>query len=299
MIGVLIFLLLCAVCVFLYSRKMKKNEDHANSPVEDTFMNKRQEPEQTQQTEWQDPWPDDYRPTAQEMADAESHFLNVCDHTDPEQAVRFERAMNPAYTGEITSIDREKKAAIARTVRSSQSYHVSLYKCNCSDYFNRNLPCKHMYKLALALGTVSPDWDLSGISQEDKEKLDSLKISNVAALVKLMQEHPGIASEAFSAQKKKIPTALIKNGFLIDQQLYDIILDKCYTFSELRDPASSRGIKARSKAELIQRIMSEAPDLAETLCAQYCMLSFAPLIANNRDRVYRYLEKKLEQGRES
>ena len=49
-------------------------------------------------------------------------------------------------------------AAQTATVVGSgaEPYDVTLSGCTCSDFYNRGLPCKHMYRLAQELGLLDP-----------------------------------------------------------------------------------------------------------------------------------------------
>ena len=67
-----------------------------------------------------------------------------------ETALRLERAQNisPEDVGPVT------KAEQTVSIYGSDGfpYSVSLDSCECVDYGRRNLPCKHMLRLALELG---------------------------------------------------------------------------------------------------------------------------------------------------
>lgn len=72
-------------------------------------------------------------------------------HTDYEQIKRiaFAQRIKP----EKVTIHAEKNTA--KIVGSDGTYSVSLDKCTCYDFESRNLPCKHMYRLALDLGLLA------------------------------------------------------------------------------------------------------------------------------------------------
>lgn len=67
-----------------------------------------------------------------------------------ETALRLERARNINPTN-IGPIDTERKT-ISICGSDGTPYLVSLYNCECTDYWRRGLPCKHMIRLALELG---------------------------------------------------------------------------------------------------------------------------------------------------
>ena len=77
-------------------------------------------------------------------------------HRSPAQVARLTRAQNiPADSFDL----RPNHTAVFQG-SSGDQYAVSLADCDCADFARRQLPCKHIYRLALELGTVEiPDYD--------------------------------------------------------------------------------------------------------------------------------------------
>lgn len=96
-------------------------------------------------------------------------------HSDDSQISRQGRAMTYPLTFDIDSI--------AKTARFSSSsdlpyYDTSLSQCNCYDFQSRQLPCKHMYRLAVELGVIEIIRRTSGSgSSASKELLAEVKAS--------------------------------------------------------------------------------------------------------------------------
>lgn len=73
-------------------------------------------------------------------------------HNTPEQLKRQEK-LNDI---DIVSFDKETQCGIVKSQENiNLMYSVSLHSCNCIDFSQRILPCKHIYKLASALGRYS------------------------------------------------------------------------------------------------------------------------------------------------
>lgn len=74
-------------------------------------------------------------------------------HELPDQAKRLASSKEASLTP--ISIDRENFCAIIPGKHGT--YHVTLESCECSDFKRRNLPCKHIYRLAIELGMIKED----------------------------------------------------------------------------------------------------------------------------------------------
>ena len=88
--------------------------------------------------------------------DLDGHSFGSWDvsiHGADGQDLRFDRAMFQNIT--IRSYDPAAGSAEILGTRG-ESYETTLDTCTCEDFQRRGLPCKHIYKLALARG-YSPD----------------------------------------------------------------------------------------------------------------------------------------------
>jgi len=70
-------------------------------------------------------------------------------HKELDQRLRQARATAPKYAP--LSLDINAQTATFKG-SSGRVYETSLYTCTCRDYSIRQLPCKHMYRLAQELG---------------------------------------------------------------------------------------------------------------------------------------------------
>lgn len=65
-------------------------------------------------------------------------------HNLPIQLKKQENLANVA----LSSIDNQNFSGIL----GSNDYATTLFNCTCKDFKTRQMPCKHMYRLALGLG---------------------------------------------------------------------------------------------------------------------------------------------------
>ena len=73
-------------------------------------------------------------------------------HADEAQISRQGRAMNYPFQFKI---DKEAKTAQFSSSSSLPYYTTSLSSCDCSDFQERKLPCKHIYRLAVELEIIT------------------------------------------------------------------------------------------------------------------------------------------------
>lgn len=90
---------------------------------------------------------------------------------DVEQIKRYEKAV--LNTVELLSVDKDNLCAIFLG-STDEIYETTLTNCTCTDFLRRNLPCKHMYKLAIELDVIDPD-----SKQWKKYSSYSTKLNNI------------------------------------------------------------------------------------------------------------------------
>lgn len=109
------------------------------------------------------------------------HFLKdwsdweVSVHSDDAQISRQGRAMTYPF---MFDIDTNTKTARFSSTSDLPYYDTSLSQCNCYDFQGRQLPCKHMYRLATELGIIEIiRRTLNGGSSSGKELLEEVMAS--------------------------------------------------------------------------------------------------------------------------
>ena len=213
-------------------------------------------------------------------------------HCSNEQYSRFQRAISSKGIGKVVSVNKKKMSMKIYSSRNTNNIYItSLSNCECEDFKKRHFPCKHMYKLAYELGIIDENWDLSGLSSELKGLLDSLSPTAIHTLIRLMDNY----RNTFKFQvSKRTASPLVKNGFLIEDNLYELLLDKNYNKNELLaflSPSPSCTVSAKDKkSQIIRYIIDSEPKLLKALCDKCYTVSFSDIVNDNFDYIYRYCE---------
>lgn len=229
------------------------------------------------------------------ISSAGERFLNGYGenfHCSNEQYIRFQRSLSFENIGKVVSVNKKKiTMKICSSRNPSNIYVTSLFNCDCEDFKRRNLPCKHMYKLAYELGIIDKNWDLSGLSSELKDLLDSLSPTAIRILIHLMDNYRNTYKFQVS---KRTASPLVKSGFLIEDTLYELLLDKNYNKNELLaflSSSTSCSVSTKDKkSQIIRYIIDNEPKLLKALCDKYYMVSFSDIVNDNFDYIYRYCE---------
>ena len=95
---------------------------------------------------------------------------DVSIHADQAQIERQGRAMTYPFSFKI---NRKKQTGIFSSTSDLPYYSTTLSECNCYDFQQRNLPCKHMYRLAVELGVI----EIIKRSSFDKATVQAIKES--------------------------------------------------------------------------------------------------------------------------
>lgn len=93
-------------------------------------------------------------------------------HEEESQIVRQGRSMTYPFS---FNIDYDNFSARFSSTSDMPYYDTTLTTCSCYDFQKRNLPCKHIYRLAAELGIIEIVKRPAG--GYDKEKINKLKAS--------------------------------------------------------------------------------------------------------------------------
>lgn len=230
------------------------------------------------------------------ISSAGERFLNGYGekfHCSNEQYVRFQRSLSSENIGRVVSMNKKKiTMKICSSRNSNNIYVTSLFNCDCEDFKRRNLPCKHMYKLAYELDIIDENWDLSGLSSELKDLLDSLSPTAIHTLIRLLDNYRN--TYKFQVNKRTV-SSLVKSGLLVEDNSYELLLDKNYNKEDLLtflSSSSSCTVTAKDKKpQIIRYIIDSEPKLLKALCDKCYTVSFSDIINDNFDYIYRYCEK--------
>lgn len=147
-------------------------------------------------------------------------------HDDPEQLKRIEKSKKADL--KPLTIDLENRVC---TIQGSgkEPYYVSLDSCTCSDFTRRNLPCKHIYRLASELGQDNSNLQYGINKKELNEKLFSLPVECQKLLYDMSYFMCCQNKKHFLYSKKHNLLPLVANGFFIEN------VDSFYPAAEQSD----------------------------------------------------------------
>lgn len=120
-------------------------------------------------------------------------------HEDQAQIARQGKALSYPFEFELNG-----NAETARFSSTSDLpyYETSLTKCTCYDFQERQLPCKHMYRLAVELGIIEIKKRRSGIKKGDLHK--SIEEVNACEDIDKHPEQVNRAEKAKGAKMKPL-----------------------------------------------------------------------------------------------
>lgn len=238
----------------------------------------------------------------QREANAAAQFLAAADrfingygpafHCKDRQYERFQRACSDATIGSVVSLDKKK---LCFKIRSSNKqnviYDTTLTSCTCTDFTTSMRPCKHIYKLALELGIVGTDWDISGIPAELKQRIEALPFDDRQDFVKLIIS--GTSSGSFEVKKRAVPASLVECGFVIIDTNYRKIIEENYSKNDIIAAlalAKSSFVpnSKTTRREMIDWIIENDNKILRKLCNKHYYVSFSPSISPYLDYICRY-----------
>lgn len=223
-------------------------------------------------------------------------------HCSDRQYERFHRACSKNQIGKIVSLDKKNMSCkICSSVNPSVVYKTTLNSCDCEDFSKSSLPCKHMYKLALELGVVDTDWDISGIPYELKKSIDSLLYTDKVKLLKLLSNYKSYG--LFKVKKADVTESLIESGFVIepnDSSDFYKILDENYykndIFVALTTAKNSYTPNSNStKKEMILWILENDEKLLNRLCKKHYYIRLSPDLLDRSMYILRQYKNYLEE----
>lgn len=190
---------------------------------------------------------------------------------------RFERAKTQELV--IDTLNMHGIANIRGT--SGNIYETSLKSCTCTDFVRQQKPCKHILKLALYTGAISPDDDLLHIPDELEQRIKSLTKKAQKTLIEFCEQENGETIIPRSSDIDKLFAA----GFLVETVNPAYLINQKYTMDDLRsilhgsERFSDLCSKCPRKADLIQRIIDAGDDCISLFTARYIIVQLDPEIA--------------------
>lgn len=207
-------------------------------------------------------------------------------HSSLPQIQRQERACQKVYTPLSIEFDYG-------TFRGTENdYITTLVNCRCTDYQRRQLPCKHMYRLAHELDVFM----LENVEYvPDPSQI--MRISDIKPLIKQMTatqlEYFQLLLANGSLIELRSNTAI---KYFINQKLaISVNNPKNLLFSFTKDdlisrlPANTKLRKSIKKSEIIELICCEFPEVIDSLNKVYIEIAVNPYYEHIQSQIENYV----------
>lgn len=219
-------------------------------------------------------------------------------HCSDRQYSRFKRACSSGGIGKVVSVNKKKMSCVICSSKdSSKMYHVTLNSCDCEDFKNSplGLPCKHIYKLALELGIIDHDWDISGIPADLRQRIEALPYDDLIKFIKLMKDH--MYDDDFEVKKSAVPASCIECGLVEETTDFYTVLNENYNKNDIIAALALakndyQPTSKSTKRDMILWIIDNDNKLLRKLVNKHYYISFSLDVIscmNNIYREYRYL----------
>lgn len=231
---------------------------------------------------------------------AADNFLHNPDpdfHYHQGQFARFQRACNPSYTGSIIYFDKDNICCEMKSSRNTDKvYSVSLSSCTCKDFTERHLPCKHMYKLAIALNIIDENWNNFDIPSYLRTIIDNMSPTDLTNFYYILWNN--IGTGIFEVRRREVPAICIEKGIFLEtttKEQFRQELDFSYTKNDilatLAISKSPYTPNSRStKKEMIQWIIDNDEKLLKRLRKKHYYIYYSPDICRYREPILEYCE---------
>lgn len=214
----------------------------------------------------------------------------------PEQRRRFKRAKDEVIfcLREVNSENGSAKCHSSEYNINKVVYDVTYHSCTCPDFKKSSLPCKHIYALALNLGIMQEDTDLSGIPQEIKEKMELLPTNISKYFWSLLRRND---YKPFLIKRSPSSKPLFALELIKDTENTAVMLNMLFSRNDLVAKIYENGIDYKpspktTKFEIIDYIMINVPDFIKKIAKNDVLAVLDDEVAKYRQNICDYYLEK-------
>lgn len=117
------------------------------------------------------------------------------------------------------SVDAENQCAVFKS-SGQNPYNTTLNSCTCVDFFRRKLPCKHIYRLAMEIGSISAEYKEGKNKNEFKANIFALPVESQEMLYDICYFSSGRRGSQqktiFPYLRDSFSVNLISNGYCVE-----------------------------------------------------------------------------------
>lgn len=201
-------------------------------------------------------------------------YWGHCNHDDYYSILRKRRAS----LGYLTPIYIDHKNGIARFCGSNCDYQTTIISCECSDFHKRQMPCKHMYRLAHELGIFFLNTEVVTVP-EPRKILNNYALSNIKTklsnqsleILERIIHNPNVIVNTNDAYQ-----LIHLNVAIVDSNKYELL--NFYTKQKLIDllPPTCSGVESLKKSLLIEKIIDDYPYVISEIEKEMVPLKLSP-----------------------
>ena len=239
----------------------------------------------------------------------ESSLLQTWDnwkdcHSSVDQKKRYEYAKS----AELTPVSIDILSGKGKFSGKHGKYSTSLESCECFDFNARQLPCKHMYRLALELRVIIDIFNSNSSKVKSPHPQDSFSLSESVAVLescskKAQMEVQNLFYNFLSSKTVVYPlasgteaTELLEKGIIVQVDDVKVSLSG-YARNDLRTKIEpyTRNMKFNKNMKLsllIDWVIINIPEALSDLCKEYIPASLHPRFLKSKQKLYTYLNRK-------
>ena len=197
-------------------------------------------------------------------------YLNKWDesiHNTPDQQKRRDSAKNQDM--QILSLDVKAKSGNIKS-QSGSVYQVTTKSCNCKDFKLRNLPCKHMYMLDLALEKEllkAHDQKQTTVAKTKRKGKSKVVEYYLALLFGWTGAHRFYTGKIVSGIIWLLTGGLFLIGWIVD--LLVILIRLLMEMSGKKTNDSVTPVETDAKPEIVQPLPESTSNKRELCCAEF------------------------------
>lgn len=222
-------------------------------------------------------------------------------HTNENQLKRLESAKGIA----CTPVNMDPKTYLGIFQGKKVRYETSLTECECFDFQQNTLPCKHIYRLALELGIIEGEYqsDLPKvIDQLNYEKalelIESTAEESQQIVRDFLYQHLYQIRENYGFLKSDYITELVEKEILIIVDDLVALFD-AYGRNEINSlvaPFNVTGFKKNLKKDvLVEWIITNSPNIIPEITKDSISVTIHPQLTKAKRKIYSHLKQKFQE----
>lgn len=215
-------------------------------------------------------------------------------HEDPEQVKRLQKAQKADTTPD--SIDLELQTGIFKG-SGKKPYVATLDSCTCGDFIRRQVPCKHMYRLAMELSLINGTFEHGRNKNSLCDDVFALPPKAQELFYNMCVDNIYHGKTSFLCVRDVNSEELLTSGFCAES-VPDITYFDTLTVKEIKsilffDGKLQATPKTSAQKKTFVKWINENPQSAlSALCTNFIILEFTSQTDESKHTIHRNFTKK-------